>query len=241
MGAPKLYYFLKPWCDQRQLPCHKPRTIARLIADAPDNMRCSPPLISGRTCKVRASKPRHRINKDDAAQFPGHYLAMDTIHYFVNRTRYYLFTAIDHYSRFAVAITCRRAHSKNAATFTKLVHTVFPGTICQVLTDNGSEFQGDFDAYLQQHDIKHCYTYPRCPKMNAVDERFNRIIQEEFVAHHEDILVKDLALFNEVLFEYLGRYNFRRPHQGLAYKTPAQQLAFFCTNLSNMSWHRTNS
>ena len=63
--------------------------------------------------------------------------------------------------------------------------------------------------------------------MNAVDERFNRTIQEEFVAHNEAILVKDLALFNEVLFEYLGRYNLRRPHQGLAYKTPAQQLAFF--------------
>ena len=202
-------------------------------------MRCSPPLISGRTRKVRASKPRHRINKDDAAQFPGHCIAMDTIHYFVNRTRYYLFTAIDHYSRFAVAITCQCAHSKNAATFAKLVHTVFLGTIRQVLTDNGSEFQGDFDAYLQQHNIKHCYTYPRCPKMNAVDERFNCIIQEESVAYHEDILVKDLTLFNEVLFEYLGRYNFRRPYQGLAYKTPAQQPTSFCTNLSNMSWHCT--
>ncbi len=61
--------------------------------------------------------------------------------------------------------------------------------------------------------------------MNVVDERFNRTIQEEFVAHHEDILVSYLARFNDVLFEYLGRYNFRRPHQSLAYKTPAQQLA----------------
>ena len=76
---------------------------------------------------------------------------MDTIHYFAKQTHYYLFTAIDRYSRFAVAITCRRASSKNATAFAKLVHTVFPGNISQVLTDNGSEFQGDFDAYLQQH------------------------------------------------------------------------------------------
>ena len=61
----------------------------------------------------------------------------------------------------------------------------------------------------------------------------------KFVAHHEDILMEDLALFNDVLFEYLGRYNFRRPHQGLGYKTPAKQLASFCPHLSNMSWHRT--
>ena len=48
--------------------------------------------------------------------------------------------------------------------------------------------------------------------MNAIDKRFNRTIQEEFVAHHEAILVSDLLLFNDVLFEYLGRYNLRRPH-----------------------------
>ena len=199
-------------------------------------MRCSP---SKKTHKRKVSQPRNRLGKDVKAQFPGHCVAMDTIHYFVNRTRHYLFTAIDHYSRFAVAITCRRATSKNAATFARLVHTVFPGNLSQVLTDNGSEFAGDFDAYLKQQNIKHCDTYPRCPKMNAIDERFNRTIQEEFVAHHEDILVTDLGRFNEVLFEYLGRYNFRRPHQSLAYKTPAQQLASFCPHLSNMSWHRT--
>ena len=75
--------------------------------------------------------------------------------------------------------------------------------------------------------------------MNAIDERFNRTIQEEFVAHHVDILEEDLALFNDVLFEYLGRYNFRRPHQSLDYKTPVKQLASFCLYLSNISWHRT--
>ena len=107
----------------------------------------------------------------------------------------------------------------DGGTFSTAPHTV---NISQVLTDNGSEFQGDFDAYLQQHNIKHCYTYPHCPKMNAIDERFNRTIQEEFIAHHVDILEEDLALFNDVLFEYLGRYNFRRPHQSLDYKTPVK-------------------
>ena len=38
--------------------------------------------------------------------------------------------------------------------------------------------------------------------------------------------MSNLALFNDALFEYLGRYNFRRPHQGLDYKTPPKQLAF---------------
>jgi len=31
----------KVFCDQRKLDCPKPRTIGRLIADAPDKMRCA--------------------------------------------------------------------------------------------------------------------------------------------------------------------------------------------------------
>ena len=58
--------------------------------------------------------------KGAKAQFSGDCVAMDTIHHFVNQTRYYLFTAIDRYSRFAVAITCRRASSKNATSICKI-------------------------------------------------------------------------------------------------------------------------
>ena len=75
--------------------------------------------------------------------------------------------------------------------------------------------------------------------MNAIDERFNRTIQEEFVEHHEDILGQDLERFNDVLFEYLMRYNFRRPHYSLGYQTPAQSIASSFPDSSHMIWHRT--
>ena len=51
--------------------------------------------------------------------------------------------------------------------------------------------------------------------------------------------MKDLRLFNDVLFEYLGRYNFRRLHYSLDYQTPAQRLAPSTPPLSNMLWHHT--
>ncbi|SMN00676.1 hypothetical protein SPONL_1510 [uncultured Candidatus Thioglobus sp.] len=35
--------------------------------------------------------------------------------------------------------------------------------------------------------------------MNAVCERFNRTIQEQFVDYHEELLFTDLATFNEPL------------------------------------------
>ena len=236
-GSEKVYRKLKNWCDERALVCPKPRTIARLIADAPDRMRCSLPSPKIKR-KTKPSKRRLRLGKEPA-NYPGHCIAMDTIHYFVNHTRYYLFTAVDHYSRFAIAIAVRRANSKTAAEFARLVETVFPNHITQILTDNGSEFQGDFDAYLQERNIKHCYTYPRSPKMNAFNERFNRTIQEEFVIYHEDLLMEDLSVFNDVLFEYLGRFNFKRPHQGLGFQTPVQRFAASFPDLSHMSWHRT--
>ena len=77
--------------------------------------------------------------------------------------------------------------------------------------------------------------------MNAFNERFNRTIQEEFVIYHEDLLMKDLRLFNDVLFEYLGRYNFRRPHYSLGYQTPAQQFALSTPPLSHKLWHHTST
>jgi len=239
MSSDKIYCLLKPWCVDWALQCPRPRTIARLISDASDKMRCVPETFSGRKRKKRCSAPRERIEKGFKAQFPGHCVAMDTIVYLINGKRYYVFTAIDHHSRFALAVGSHRARSRDAAAFAQLVETLFPCPITKVLTDNGSEFDKDFAEYWQDRDITHCHTDPRCPKMNAHDERFNCTIQEEFVDYHEDLLVEALKQFNDVLFEYLGRYNFRRPHYSLGYQTPAQRLASSSPNLSNMSWHRT--
>ena len=81
-----------------------------------------------------------------------------------------------------------------------LLQALFPAPIRQVLTDNGSEFLGAFDQYAQQQGWRHCHTYPRCPKMNAYNERFNRTIQEEFVDYREDLLLDDLRGFNATIY-----------------------------------------
>jgi len=50
-----------------------------------------------------------------------------------------------------------------------------------ILSDNGSEFMKEFESLLQEKGLTHYWTYPRSPKMNAHNERFNRTIQEQFV------------------------------------------------------------
>ena len=236
IGSEKLHRLLKPFCAQQHIGCPSARTIARIIADAQDKMRCAP-VKCGVKRKHKKGKKRNRLGKSFKALFPGHCIAMDTIVYIVDNTRYHLLTAIDLHSRFALAVACRRANSKAAADFLRFVEHVVPFKIKQILTDNGSEYQKAFNAYCEKQNIRRCYTYPRCPKMNAFNERFNRTLQEEFVEYHEDLLGEDLTTLNDVMFEYLNRYNTRRPHHGIGLKTPIQKLAAFLSPESNMLWH----
>ena len=48
--------------------------------------------------------------------------------------------------------------------------------------------------------------------MNAHCERFNRFIQESFVAYYKDLLFADLALFNQKMSDWLVFYNTELPH-----------------------------
>ena len=182
---------------------------------------------------------RERLGRSLRTQFPGECVAFDTVVHSIGNTRRYIFIATDHASRFAFALAVPRATSSNAARFVQLVQALFPAPIRQVLTDNGSEFLGAFDQYAQKQGWRHCHTYPRCPKMNAYNERFNRTIQEEFVDYQEDLLLDDLSGFNDRLLEYLQRYNGERPHYGLNYLTPCQSIATLLPDLPRSWWHHT--
>lgn len=55
------------------------------------------------------------------------------------------------------------------------------GKIAAILSDNGSEFAKYFEEACKRLKITHIYTRVKTPKDNAVDERFNRTLQEEFM------------------------------------------------------------
>ncbi len=238
-GAPKIYLLIQPWCDERGLRCPKPRTIARLIAGEADKMRWVP--AKPRRQRTTQSKSKERLEKGFNAKRIGHCIAMDTVQRFIQGQRRYLFTAVDLYSRFGFAIGVPRGNSIAAEFFMKLMMEVFPAKIEQVLTDNGSEFCGAFDRCLQEQGIRHCYTYPKCPKMNAFNERFNRTLQEEFVEFEEGLLLTDIREFNERMIDYLLWFNTQRPHYGLRLQTPMAQITQYLPRVSNMCWHHTQT
>ncbi len=150
----------------------------------------------------------------------GFLLAMDTVEVrMLNRKRYIL-TGIDPYSKIAFARMYVGHGSSYAADFLRRLHYLLNGKIENIQTDNGSEFARYFRLAADQLKLPHYFSRPRTPKDNAFDERFNRTIQDEFIALGH--LTDDCAIFNRELTEWLIEYNFHRPHQSLGYETPIQ-------------------
>jgi IS30 family transposase len=176
-------------------------------------------------------KPKLRAKRSVTHPDFGHFQA-DSTHVLFEGARRYLVTAIDTALKFAFVACYSQLSSRSALDFFKRLQSVYPLPIKSVQTDNGSEFLGEFESYINKIGIAHLFSYPRCPKINGCVERFNRTLKEEFVYNHLDS-VHDLTLFRLKLAEYLVFYNGHRPHKTLGLKSPLQFLAAK-GDLSNM-------
>ena len=98
--------------------------------------------------------------------------------------------------------------------------------IFAIQSDNGSEFFGDFIDYFDQVEphIAQYYTLPRCPKINGVIERFNAILQTEFLDQSEAAFTKNWPAFDRELSAYLSYYNDKRPHETLKFMSPKNYI-----------------
>lgn len=239
LGKEKIHVFLRPFCEAKKLACPKPRTIGRLIADAPDKMRTFPVKIrhNGRIVPIQRAK-RLRKPKHFKANHPGHCISFDTIELIVHYARKYVITFTDVYSHFSFAFATTSHASRAAADFFKVVSVLFPYRLEYILTDNGSEFMKHFDEELRRLCLIHWHTYPKTPKMNAHCERFNRTIQEEYINYHKGEMI-DLRRFNLRLFDWLVWYNAERPHWSLNLQSPIQFLTKWNKGKSRMYWPDT--
>jgi putative transposase len=147
----------------------------------------------------------------------------------------YLLTAIDDVSKLAYARLYGTHSSAKAAEFLKRLHYLTEGEMINLHHDNGSEFKKDFEKACKELSLPQWYSRVRTPKDNAVLERFNRTIQEEFV-EMIDIGLENIPLFNQRLLDWLIEYNNQRPHEALDYLTPLEYLdQYYQTHLLPMS------
>ncbi|MDI6883409.1 MAG: hypothetical protein QMC93_03030 [Patescibacteria group bacterium] len=88
LGPEKIYPLLLEFCQVHNFKCPLPRTVARIIADAPDKRRLFPKKIShfGKIKKANRQKVL-RKPKDLKPEYPGRLVALDTIERIVQGCR----------------------------------------------------------------------------------------------------------------------------------------------------------
>jgi transposase len=151
---------------------------------------------------------------------PGYIICIDAIVIYWNNIKRYIFTAIDKFGKVAFARIYKSRSSYNARDFLLRLKYLLNGKMTNIQTDNGSEFNGSFKEACEKLKIQQYFNRTRTPKDNATNERFNRILQEEFLELGN--FTPDIDLFNKNLTEWLIEYNFYRPHEALGYQTPIE-------------------
>jgi Integrase core domain len=132
-----------------------------------------------------------------------------------------IITALEEQTKVAFAHIYSSGSSRSATDFLKRLLYLSNNQVINIHHDNGSEFAGEFEKSCKLLDVQQIYSRVRRPKDNAALERFNRTIQEEWLAVSE-VGLDELAEANHSLTEWLVEYNFQRPHQSLDYQTPIE-------------------
>ena len=153
---------------------------------------------------------------------PGDLVALDS--FYVGKLkgigRVWQFTAVDTHTRWAVVSLVAGDHTAQAAAvFIDLATKRFADagiTVRGVLTDRGPEFWGTaFTRHIQDLDLRHTWTPPRSPNHNAVCERFQGTVLDEFyrVVFHREFITS-LGRLDTQLQDWVTRYNTRRRNHG---------------------------
>jgi len=168
--------------------------------------------------KRKMAQKKKRISELKNKPKTGYLLCLDTIVRNINGQRRYIITAIDRYSKIAYARMYNSHGSLCAQDFLLKLNYLLNDNIENIQTDNGSEFQQYFSRACEKLNLDRYYSRVRTPKDNAVCERFNRTLEEEFIQLGNGN--SDVGTFNKNLTDWLVEYNFYRPHQSLEYMSP---------------------
>ncbi len=239
LGKDKLKPLLDEYCLKENIPSLSASTIGRVISDHHCFYQKTGRMYHNPNHNLVKPKGEMRRLRQKHAPKPGSFghIEMDSLVKFVDGLKVYLITAIDVKLKFSFALPYSQLNSRNALDCFKKLRLVYPFTIHTVQTDNGLEFLGEFNDYLNKSKLTHLFTYPRCPRINGVVERFNRTLREDFLNLNLH-LVREPKLFHDKLVDYLLFFNTKRPHQTLGQRSPLG-YALEEGYLSQMYWTST--
>ncbi len=225
MSKYKLKYFLDEFCDDEGLPHYSVSWIGKLIKRYQFFFETRKPIRAKRKT-VSKTRVGYCPRLDDV--YLG-YLQVDGVKIHFNGKTYCFLTAIEIKSREAFVKKVKTFSSRVAREFLEEIVKATQYPIHTIQTDNGSEFAGEFERVIQELGLNHLWSYPKRPKTQGFIERFNGILQQEFLDYELDSLFTSNKVFEIKLQDWLNYYHYQRPHQGLNYQTPNQALQYQLT------------
>jgi len=125
---------------------------------------------------------RHHINKPIRASQPNERWAIDLIDVgenYIHGGNRYILTCVDYFSRYVWAepITNKTSITVRDAMETIVHHAgdTYPHII---MKDNGGEFQGELNDWMEEHDIKWINTLSYSPQSNGLIENMNKQLRK---------------------------------------------------------------
>lgn len=171
----------------------------------------------------KSSIARLRASREMRERYPGALIQVDTKHFYVLGIRFYLFVAVDCKSRYGYVYCYKTISSASGADFLQRVLKHFPFKVEAIQTDNGSEYLLNFHKACQEASIMHYFTYPYTPKMNGRAERMIKTVVYEYFNWQDDLL-PEINEINRHCNLFNTKYNTKRFHQRLGYKTPREYV-----------------
>lgn len=169
---------------------------------------------------------RIKAAKELKEKYLGSLVQIDTKYLYVLGKRFYLYVAVDCKSRYGFIWCYGSCNSTNSADFLTKVIDYFPFPISSVNTDNGPEYLLNFHKRCEELNVTHYFSHPYTPKMNGRAERLIQTAEYEYFNYQYDLL-PTLKAINQRCHIFNDKYNHKRFHQAIGYKTPQEYVTHY--------------
>ena len=178
--------------------------------------------------RKRAGKTAERRRKpyNLRATEPNQIIEFDMKHIHLPGKKLYALCGIDQYTRrpeVHISSSCSSLAGKTA--LQKITQRF--GKHISIVNDNGSENMGEAERWLSDENIRQYWCRANKPKDKPFIERFIGTLQTECLDYHYEPL--DVHELQDIVDQWIFKYENQRPHEGLDFLTPKQFEATFYT------------